>query len=585
MSTKASNRPGTRASAGRKSDTPEKPDRELSLSEWKKLPNETLRLKCNSNGLELHGNKQDRAVRLFGFYHPDGVARRRQVNAAKNKKDRDDDEPVMPPRPREIIRAEDEEPGEPGEEEEDTFPYEQSARRNGTGRKRKEQTPPPQEEPDREREINLSEIIQKQIDAAMQPVLEEMSVHRQKVDLAQAENRALRSQLQSSKSTDFSISSPALGPSDFSTTSSGAVSQNSTAVHDTRQLVPPAAATSSGAGDNFGPLLPLKKNPFTLPGLLKKDLLLIEQGEYLDFDRIKPKRIDQRKQEEGEDGFGVAMTTYYDHESGEETLRLKKVCSNKIECFPDWVECWIKYMIARLHYHPEEHAVLIAYQRLITSFAKKFKFAAVYNYDIDFRKIMAAERSLPPMHRTALWDKQHDELRNEHLSIDQMKAPKSCFKCKDKGHVATNCPKNNNFSGSKNRSGFGSGASNNGPRHPGPPPPPPPPPPQPFQSFHQFQNPYFPPSYAYQPGNVGPPSNNNHFYGAGSNQQQKKKPCNKFNHEGQCWRGPTCHFSHACNKCGRTDHGGINCDQNTSTGFSPQAPSFIHPSSNYRPRF
>ena len=188
-------------------------------------------------------------------------------------------------------------------------------------------------------------------------------------------------------------------------------------------------------------------------------------------------------------------------------------------------------MLDKIH-DPEEHAVLIAYQRLITWFAKKFKFAAVYNYDIDFRKIMAAERSLPPMHRTALWDKQHDELRNEHLSIDQMKAPKSCFKCKDKGHVATNCPKNNNFSGSKNRSGFGSGASNNGPRHPGPPPPPPPPPPQPFQLVHQLQNPYFPPFY--QPGNVGPQATTITSAVPDQTNNRKKKTCNKFNREGQC---------------------------------------------------
>ena len=75
-------------------------------------------------------------------------------------------------------------------------------------------------------------------------------------------------------------------------------------------------------------------------------------------------------------------------------------------------------MLARLHYHPAEQAQLMAYQRTITSFAKKFKFSAVYNYDIDFRKTMAAERSLPPEYRTAKWEVQHEELKNEHLSID-----------------------------------------------------------------------------------------------------------------------------------------------------------------------
>ena len=179
------------------------------------------------------------------------------------------------------------------------------------------------------------------------------------------------------------------------------------------------------------------RNPFTLPGLLKKDLQTIEQGEYLDFDKIKPKRLDQRKREEGEEGFGVAMTTYYDSDLGEETLRLKRVSSNRVETFPEWLECWNKFLLARLHYHPAEQAKLMAYQRTITSFAKKFKFSAVYHYDIDFRKTMAAERSLPLEYRTVRWKIQHEELKNEHLSIDQFLAPKTCFKCKEKIMIYT----------------------------------------------------------------------------------------------------------------------------------------------------
>ena len=441
--------------------------------------------------------------------------------------------------------------------------------------------------------MDLNDVIQKAVNAsigkaihnAMQPVLEEMEEHRKKVDLAQAENRALRSHI-TNAGTDFSISpAPAtVVNSPTSTTAAAAATTGMPCSVDTSGCVPDASSVNGVAGSSAGisvtpggatPKLPCKKNPFTLPGLLKKDLLLIEQGEYIDFDKIKPKHLDQRKREEGEEGFGVAMTTFFDPELGEETLRLKKVSSNRVETFPEWLECWNKFMLARLHYQPDEQPYLMSYQRLITSFAKKYKFSAVYNYDIDFRKILAAERS--EAYKSAFWDKQHDELKNEHLSIEQLKAPKNCYKCKEKGHIATNCPKkNDHVSGNKNRSNF-SGASNRAPAYPGPPPlppPPPPMPPMPFPSFHQFQNPYGPAPTYYQPTNVGPPISGN---------GEEPKKCNTWNHQGRCFRGPTCKFAHLCNKCGEPYHGGINCDKSTATRF---APPLLQPNyGNYRPRF
>ena len=66
---------------------------------------------------------------------------------------------------------------------------------------------------------------------------------------------------------------------------------------------------------------------------MKKELQAIEDGEYIDFDKLKPKKLDQDKRDD-EEGFGIAMASYYDDELGAETLRLKKVSTNKVQTFP-----------------------------------------------------------------------------------------------------------------------------------------------------------------------------------------------------------------------------------------------------------
>ena len=447
-----------------------------------------------------------------------------------------------------------------------------------------------QTDQDREVQININNAIQQAVSFAvadaMKPVLEEMSIHRERIAEKEAENRALRSHLESVKNPaasgiDFSLNSiddHALHPDHIPLTSTGVATTAST----------DGCTRDSGSGahkshaDPTRPTFPIARNPFTLPGLLKKDLQAIEQGEYVDFNKIKPVKIDQRRREDDEEGFGIAMSSYYDQESGQETLRFKKVSSNRVETFPEWLECWNKFALARLHYKPNEQAMLMAYLRLITCFVKRYKFPAVYNYDIDFRKTVAAERSLPPEHKTALWHTQHDELKNEHLTIDELKPPKTCFKCGQKGHVATNC---NKISGNgKNRSGSG-----NNPRYHAPPPAPgpPPQPPQPFPAS-QFHAPYY--SQYHQPGSLGPPTGNAYVpsfpaptNGTRGQQGSAVKLCNTFNHKGFCWRGHTCHFVHQCNKCDKTDHGGINCDKgqrsanHTNTAFAP--------TSTYIPRY
>ena len=152
------------------------------------------------------------ATRLFGHYHP------KKTRASSKRRARFADD--LPPPPPEIIRAEDEPIGAPldgaggstvgggaaakniptesDSEEDDTLPYDGSQNQPDDAH---EQTPPPQ---DQETEkVDLTAIIQKTVDSAvgnaiadaMQPVIEELNVHRQKTLESEAKNRALRSQL------------------------------------------------------------------------------------------------------------------------------------------------------------------------------------------------------------------------------------------------------------------------------------------------------------------------------------------------------------------------------------------------------
>ena len=205
--------------SARNQEAPAKPDQLRSLDEWKKFPVETLKLKCDANRLPNKGKKLELSLRLFQHFHPDGVARVRNRNRQKqaNKGDKTnstrgavDD---LPPPPPEIIRGEDELPDKPdtannngaGTEENETQPYGEDQEMGntditvndddaGTRRTGREATPPPQE---------IEQVVQRAVDAsieaaianALRPVLEEMTVSRERAQLAEDECRALRSQL------------------------------------------------------------------------------------------------------------------------------------------------------------------------------------------------------------------------------------------------------------------------------------------------------------------------------------------------------------------------------------------------------
>ena len=368
------------------------------------MPAETLRLKCNANRLSSTGKKLDLSLRLLQFFHPDGVDRVRARNNARNqRKNTEDPDAILNNPPPEIFRTDDDpvpkdpapankklkdpplandtnEDDDVASDDDSTFPY---ARKDALGdtnanvkdpnanrsARKKSVTPPPQDNPDKSKptgkedreEIDLNDYIQQAVasavTAAMRPVFEELLVNRDRTNLTEAENKALRSQLQNHNKTgiDFTIqNSQNLPNHDPTVTFSDPLCHNIPTPSD-------SAACGTTVSTGFAPAthasttptLPISKNPFPLPSLLKKELLAIEQGDYVDFDKIKPKKIDQRIREEEQEGFGIAMATYFDNDLGEETLRLKKVNTNRVEKLAEWLECWNKFSSARLITNPK----------------------------------------------------------------------------------------------------------------------------------------------------------------------------------------------------------------------------------------
>ena len=72
---------------------------------------------------------------------------------------------------------------------------------------------------------------------------------------------------------------------------------------------------------------------------------------------------------------------------------------------------------------------LQTYQKPITLLRTQYKFNAVYLYDINFRTLVAAERSEAPEHRTLTWGVRHEELACCHLTTEIRLPPTKCFNC------------------------------------------------------------------------------------------------------------------------------------------------------------
>ena len=289
-----------------------------------------------------------------------------------------------------------------------------------------------------------------------------------------------------------------------------------------------------------------RSNRFKLPAIDKKFLDSIEKGEYVDFDKMKKKKADTKSRETNRTDYNVKLD---DTATDSTTLRLKKSTKETINSFSDWMGVWNDFLHARLHFHPTEAYDLLKYQKHITDFAKQYKFEAVRNYDIDFRHLIANQRSESPSDRTAFWDQQNIELKNLCLA-DHPKPPPHCYNCNEKGHISNECtkPSKKQNSYNKNQNTTYTPPSFSAATYP---------------SFHTTLPPPPPPSQPQQQ-NQGRSTN---AAPANLDRNDTENYCRALNATGACLRGFRCRWLHLCNKCRLPDHGGIRCPNHTSTQF------------------
>ena len=126
--------------------------------------------------------------------------------------------------------------------------------------------------------------------------------------------------------------------------------------------------------------------------------------------------------------------------SKSQTYTLERSKRDTIETFSRWMEAWNAFVQTRLHFKPQEAFSLFTYQKLITTLCTQYKFKAVYSYDINFRNLIARERTLSPQQRSGNWGKKHEELGAYHLTEENRLPPLKCYNCNGSGHVAMNCP-------------------------------------------------------------------------------------------------------------------------------------------------
>ena len=206
---------------------------------------------------------------------------------------------------------------------------------------------------------------------------------------------------------------------------------------------------------------------------------------------------------------------------------LEKAKRDNIESFSQWMEGWNAFLQTRLSFKPDEAFDLFTHQRLITKLATQFRFQAVYSYDMNFRQAMANQRGHPDS-CTISWGQKDPELSVYHLTEDQRLPPPRCYKCNEKGHLATNCtgPKTKEVSSAS--SGGNSGRSRQNNQNNG---------------RQEFRN------------------------GA----SDEAECCDHWNSRRGCNRtAERCKFQHKCNRCKATnEHKGPNCDRVLTTGFRP----------------
>ena len=563
-------------------------DADLSVEELKKLPIQVLRLMCRDLKVLQSGKKKDLAERVYDKYHPQTLNPPPHVELGDEEDTLPYDNEDPPP------PASDEEDREAGDEEEQRSQHSDGDERtdesdgdDGDGRQSNETESDPREQGVRNPPppvVDIHQIVQAVVEQSLGEQVRTMTAqvqalhsqvttikrHQAKPTLISTAtpNRATRTSPRkrpssSSDKTNRSPAKKARRDQDVKSTSrSGRTTTSSTKSRSGRPVAPADDnrhdhdhSNNSGTAyfsfpSTFNPPL-TQRNKFRLPAIDRKYLDLIEKGDYVDFDKMKKKKADTKSREANQADYNLKLD---ESASDSTTLRLKKSKKDVITNYSEWMAVWNDFLHARLHFHPEEAYELLKYQKHITDFSKLYKFEAVKSYDIDFRHLLANEKSVAPIDRTAFWDQQNAELKNL-LLVDNPKPPPHCYNCNEKGHISSDCPKPSkkqaNHAKNQNNNSYGPPTFQNFtyPQSytPSPRPPPPPPPPSRPPMDHTAQH-----------ATSAPP---------GLDVNDKENYCRALNTTGACPRGFRCKWLHYCNKCKFPGHGGVSCLNFTSTPF------------------
>ena len=282
------------------------------------------------------------------------------------------------------------------------------------------------------------------------------------------------------------------------------------------------------------------KNKFLPPGIGKKELKLIENSEFVDFEDLLP---------------GIAPTAYtkndhtIDIDQVSSTLKLApKNKQGRIFNLSHWMVAWNRFMEAKLSFKPHMFFELFKYQQHMCEFAAKYKFEACYLYDINFRLALAAQQSIDPAQRSVTWAEINKEFESRHLMKSAMLSV--CDHCHCTGHIEIYCPLKKKSGKPKNKS-MSSDYS------------------QEEYSGDQFRN--------AAETSARSSNTNREFFGVSeTNRRSSRDKLSSGNVDRRCFRynrgevcTPPCYFEHLCNKCGEPHPGHLH-NEVTTTKFVPR---------------
>jgi hypothetical protein len=288
------------------------------------------------------------------------------------------------------------------------------------------------------------------------------------------------------------------------------------------------------------------RNPFLPPGCPEVQLKKIEERQYVDFQNLLP---ENNSVETGGETPAIDIEPSGYLKQNKENKSTKKV---KVNSFQRWSSAWCIFAQAHLHYHPADYYGMFMYHSNFVNNVSKFRLEACLRYDSNFRLLMANQRRLPPDQQTCHWQTMNEDLRVRYLSENGLTF---CDHCKAPGHYSSAC-----------RIKLDEKAKEL---------------PQQLAAAFKQHNVTLQPLSSAPPTNSASPKFNqwlkpNNFRSPRTNQPHTpadqtpphKKHCWRFNNGSNCAK-PPCQFLHACEKCGRRNHGTHNCHARTSTNFIP----------------